>query len=54
MASYTFQYSTLLLVLAVKGGWKIENSDVDTAFHNSELDEKLYMSVPTLLAGVHE
>ena len=36
----------------MKGGWKIENSDVDTAFHNSELDEELYMYVPTLLAGL--
>ena len=51
LASYTFQFSTLLMVLtvAVKGGWKIENSDVDTAFHNSEPEEELYMHVPSLL-----
>jgi len=51
LASYTFQFSSLLMVLtvAVNGGWKIENSDVDTAFHNSELEEELYMYVPPLL-----
>jgi hypothetical protein len=56
LASYTFTFSTLLLILsiAVSGAWYIENSDVDTAFHNSELPEPMYMWVPKHVAEFFE
>eukprot|EP00045_Choanoeca_perplexa_P018480 m.292937 g.292937 ORF g.292937 m.292937 type:complete len:243 (-) comp17831_c1_seq1:1699-2427(-) len=54
LTSYTFSYSTLLLVLtlAVSGAWYIENSDVDTAFHYSELPEAMYMWLPAQVRDV--
>ena len=48
LESFTFIFSSLLLMLtlAVAGAWFIENSDVVTAFHNSDLLEPMYMWVP--------
>eukprot|EP00730_Choanoeca_flexa_P004043 TRINITY_DN11584_c0_g12_i1.p1 TRINITY_DN11584_c0_g12~~TRINITY_DN11584_c0_g12_i1.p1 ORF type:complete len:550 (+),score=133.01 TRINITY_DN11584_c0_g12_i1:323-1972(+) len=48
LVSFTPDFRTILVFLtfAVSSGWAIENSDVDTAFHYSDLDEELYMWVP--------